>query len=232
MSTPPTTPAGWYADPQVPSRWRWWDGAKWTENVSGGDPGVLMTSADYLVVRASARLGRWSATVHDRTLAQVGRVTMRGYQMRLLGAGDVPVLELDASSTRFSWDSADRGGLRRWTLRDAAARQLGEMAVTKYFNRRITLTLRDAAGQDVGTLAPIGKVDHDFSIVDAAGTAVGRVWRAEREGGLLEEDETWAAQIVRPLPAPLDSLVLGAVCTLDSVQHVVMNARSSRRSSF
>lgn len=30
------TPAGWYADPQFPSRWRYWDGARWTEHVSGG----------------------------------------------------------------------------------------------------------------------------------------------------------------------------------------------------
>lgn len=230
MSTPPT-PAGWYADPQMPTRWRWWDGAKWTENVSGGDPAVL-TGADYLVVRASAGLGRWSATVHDRTLAQIGRVTMRGYQMRLLGPGDVPVLELDGGSG-FSWGTGRRTGLRSWSVRDAAARQLGELAVTKYVNRRITLTLRDAAGQDAGKLEPIGKVDRDFSIVDAAGTGVARVWRAEREGGLLEEDETWAAQISRPLPAPLDSLVLAAVCTLDSIQHVTLNShRSSRHSRF
>ncbi|RLK47449.1 DUF2510 domain-containing protein [Microbacterium telephonicum] len=36
MSTP--TPAGWYPDPADPSRTRWWDGAQWTENVSGGQP--------------------------------------------------------------------------------------------------------------------------------------------------------------------------------------------------
>lgn len=25
-------PAGWYADPSIPWRWRWWDGSRWTEH--------------------------------------------------------------------------------------------------------------------------------------------------------------------------------------------------------
>jgi hypothetical protein len=99
---------------------------------------------------------------------------------------------------------------------------------TKYFNRRITLALR-AGGHDVGRLEPIGKVDRDFSVADAAGNHLARVWRAERERGLVREDETWAAQIARPLPPPLDALVLAAVCTLDSIQHVVESSRSSNR---
>jgi hypothetical protein len=222
----PSPPAGWYADPQAPGRWRWWDGARWTDHVSGPAPAQgALAGADYLVIRASARLARWNATIHDRSLAQIGSVTMRGTQMRLWDAANAPVLDLDGGSA-FSWER--HGGLRSWTVRDPGGAELGELAVTKYFNRRITLALR-AGGQPVGTLAPLGKVDRDFSVVDASGAGVARVWRAERERSLLEEDETWAAQIQRPLPAPLDSLVLAAVCTLDSVQHVVQNSRSTRR---
>jgi hypothetical protein len=224
MSTP-APPAGWYADPEAPGRWRWWDGAQWTGNVSAG--AAALRAADYLVVRAAARLGSWSATVHDRALAQIGAVSASGMNMRLLDAAGATVLEADGGSASGSRQT----GLRRWEVRDAAGTPIGELAVTSYVNRRVKLALR-AGGQDVGRLEPIGKVDRDFSIVDAAGAAVARVWRAERERGLVSEDETWAAQVVRPLPEPLDSLVLATVCTLDSIQHVVMNSSSTRRSSL
>jgi hypothetical protein len=220
----PAPPAGWYADPQAPGRWRWWDGTQWTDQVSAN--AAALRTADYLVVRAAARLARWSATVHDRSLAQIGAVTARGMQMRVLDAAGATVLEADGGS---AWGSRQTG-LRRWEVRDAAGTPVGELAVTSYVNRRVKLALR-AAGQDVGRLEPIGKVDRDFSIVDAAGIAVARVWRPARARGLVSEDETWAAQIARPLPEPLDSLVLAAVCTLDSIQHVVMNTRV-RDSSF
>ena len=229
MSTPPP-PAGWYADPQAPARWRWWDGARWTDQVSdpAGTESALM-SADYLVVRASARLARWNATIHDRSLAQIGSVVQTGMQLRILDAAGALVLQADGGST-ISWSRSTV--LPDWTVRDAAGTQLGAMAVTKYFNRRLTVTLRGVDGADVGRLEPIGKVDHDFSIADAAGTGVARVWRAERERALFNEDETWAAQIARPIPPPLDSLTLVGVCTLDAIQHVVLNRHSSHRSSF
>jgi uncharacterized RDD family membrane protein YckC len=35
MSTP-STPAGWYPDPQQPGQQRYWDGTTWTDSVSGG----------------------------------------------------------------------------------------------------------------------------------------------------------------------------------------------------
>jgi uncharacterized protein YxjI len=34
MSTPPTTPAGWYPDPAGRHEHRYWDGAQWTDHVS------------------------------------------------------------------------------------------------------------------------------------------------------------------------------------------------------
>lgn len=35
MSTPPPSPAGWYADPQgPPGQQRWWDGQQWTDRAA------------------------------------------------------------------------------------------------------------------------------------------------------------------------------------------------------
>jgi hypothetical protein len=219
----PAPSAGWYADPQDPSRWRWWDGAKWTDNVS--DSGRALWSADYLVVRASAKLAQWRATVHDRTLAQIGSVTMDGTRMRLLDTQGALQLTSHGGSP-YSWDHI--GGLRTWTIADRRDQRVGELAVTAYFNRRLQVALRTAEGQELAQLAPIGKTDADFAITDAAGAQLGRVWRAERDRSLLAEDETWAAQIARPLSQPLDTLVLAAVTTLDSMQHVVQSSRATR----
>lgn len=33
-------PAGWYPDPQDPSRQRWWDGASWSDQTHGGDASI------------------------------------------------------------------------------------------------------------------------------------------------------------------------------------------------
>lgn len=42
MTTHPSTPAGWYADPQgTPNQLRWWDGAQWTEHTHPGQPGQV-----------------------------------------------------------------------------------------------------------------------------------------------------------------------------------------------
>src|SRR5215510_925218 len=39
MATPPTVPAGWYADPSARHEHRYWDGTDWTAQVS--DAGVM-----------------------------------------------------------------------------------------------------------------------------------------------------------------------------------------------
>jgi len=216
-------PPGWHADPQDPRRWRWWDGARWTEHVSAG-PSALW-SADYLVIRASARVARWSATIHDRAMARIGSVAQSGLRLHLLDAAGAPLLALDGGS---GVSVRVQGGLRTWTVTDPAGAHVGELSVVKYFNRRITLALR-AGGAGAGSLQPIGKVDRDFSVTDASGAQVARVWRAERDRSLLTEDETWAAEISRPLAPPLDRLALAAVCTLDAIQHVVQSSRSTSR---
>lgn len=62
MSTPEP---GWYPDPQDGSRWRWWDGAAWTEHVSGGaeaaadgGPGAAPDTAPVTAVTAPSESGR------------------------------------------------------------------------------------------------------------------------------------------------------------------------------
>lgn len=37
-AAPTTTPAGWYADPNVPGQQRYWDGTTWTEHVHQPSP--------------------------------------------------------------------------------------------------------------------------------------------------------------------------------------------------
>lgn len=46
--TGPATPAGWYADPTAPGRWRWWNGHAWTTFVADATP-----------ARRKPRLPRW-----------------------------------------------------------------------------------------------------------------------------------------------------------------------------
>ncbi|MFE6776709.1 phospholipid scramblase-related protein [Streptomyces sp. NPDC057702] len=46
MTTHPSTPAGWYADPQgTPNLLRWWDGAQWTAHTHAGQPGQAVQQA-------------------------------------------------------------------------------------------------------------------------------------------------------------------------------------------
>jgi hypothetical protein len=37
---------GWYADPDAPGRWRWWDGESWTEHAVGGDAAANVPPLD------------------------------------------------------------------------------------------------------------------------------------------------------------------------------------------
>ncbi len=37
---------GWYADPDAPGRWRWWDGESWTEHAVGGDGAANLPPPD------------------------------------------------------------------------------------------------------------------------------------------------------------------------------------------
>lgn len=35
---PASAPPGWFPDPERRSAWRWWDGSRWTDQVSDGGP--------------------------------------------------------------------------------------------------------------------------------------------------------------------------------------------------
>jgi hypothetical protein len=37
-SSPAWVPPGWHPDPGGANQWRWWDGQRWTEHVSGPGP--------------------------------------------------------------------------------------------------------------------------------------------------------------------------------------------------
>jgi hypothetical protein len=70
----------------------------------------------------------------------------------------------------------------------------------KYFNARVTLSLRDAGGQELAVLEPEGKTDKGFGLHDGAGHALGRVVAARSDRKLLSQDRTWWVSLARPLP--------------------------------
>ena len=111
---------------------------------------------------------------------------------------------------------------------DTAGAPLGTLEVTKYFNARVTLSLRDVGGQQLAVLEPEGKTDKGFALHDGAGTSLGRVVAARSERKLLAQDRTWWVPLARPLPQPLDALALGAAVALNNIQLLVVNLADHR----
>ena len=214
---------GWYADPENPARWRWWDGSAWTNQVSTPSGERTLWTASVLWVESRARVGSWQADVRDESGRPAGTVR-GGMQMVVADAAGAPQLTLTAQRDRAgNWTS-----LGRVDVSDAASVALGTLEVTKYFNARVTLSLRDVGGQQLAVLEPEGKTDKGFSLHDGAGNSLGRVVAAQSERKLLSQDRTWWVSLARPLPRPLDPLALGAAVALNSIQLLVVNLADHR----
>jgi hypothetical protein len=174
-----------------------------------------------LWVFTRARVGSWSAQVTDQAGTQLGYADVHVIGptagIRLLDAAGAPQLQM--AIQRGGMTAFSGRGMSSTTLgvTDAGGMELGEIATVKFFNRRVTLALR-VGGEELGRLAPVEK-DVRFAVKDASGTQVARVERVQTGGGLLSEDMTWALMIERPLPQPLDALILGAGVALNQIQH-------------
>jgi acyl-coenzyme A thioesterase PaaI-like protein len=222
-----TNPApGWYADPQEPTRWRWWDGTAWTENVSQpsqpSTEGALWT-ATTLWAESRARVGSWEADVRDEAGKPAGTVR-GGMEMVLADSAGAPTLRLRAErDRRGNWTS-----LGRVHVADGAGAAAGTLEVAQYVNGRVTLSLRRSDGTQVAVLEPEAKNDREFAIHDAAGKSFGRVVATESKRKLLSQDRTWWISLARPLPAAVDPLALGAATTLSNIQMLVVNLADHR----
>jgi hypothetical protein len=214
---------GWYADPENPARWRWWDGSAWTDQVSTPSADRPLWTASVLWVESRARVGSWQADVRDEAGRPAGSVR-GGMQMVVADAAGAPQLTLNAQRDRAgNWTS-----LGRVDVSDAAGSPLGTLEVTKYFNARVTLSLRDVGGQQLAVLEAEGKTDKGFALHDGAGSSLGRVVAARSERKLLAQDRTWWVSLARPLPQPLDALALGAAVALNNIQLLVVNLADHR----
>ncbi len=214
---------GWYADPENPARWRWWDGSAWTDQVSTPSADRTLWTASVLWVESRARVGSWQADVRDEGGRPAGTVR-GGMQMVVADTAGAPQLTLTAERDRAgNWTSLGRVGVS-----DGAGAPLGTLEVVKYFNARVTLSLRDAGGQELAVLEPEGETDKGFGLHDGAGNAVGRVVAARSDRKLLSQDRTWWVSLARPLPQPLDALALGAAVTLNNIQLLVVNLADHR----
>jgi Protein of unknown function (DUF2510) len=222
-------PPGWHPDPHDPSRWRWWDGQAWTDQVSAGQAsqsdGTLWRAAT-LWVDSRARVGSWEADVRDESGRPAGSVR-GGLEMVLADAARAPQLRLRAERDRFGVGH-NREALGRVHVSDGSGAPLGALEVVKYFNSRVTLSLRGADSEELAVLSPEAKNDKEFSIADPAGAAVGRVVATESKSSLLSQDRTWWVSLARPLAQPLDSLALGAATTLSNIQMMVVNWHDTR----
>ena len=221
-------PAGWYADPDDPAQWRWWDGNAWTDQVSkpaapAAKDGPLW-SASTLWVDSHAKVGSWEANVADENGQPVGTVR-GGMEMVLADTAGAPVLRVRAERDRWGMN---REGLGRMHVSDGAGAALGTVEVVKYFNARVTLSLRDSAGQELAVLAPEAKNDKEFALHDPAGTQIGRVVATESQRKLLSQDRKWWINLARPLAQPLDTLALGTATTLGHIQMLVVNMADTR----
>ena len=187
---------GWYADPENPARWRWWDGSAWSDQVSTPSADRTLWTASVLWVESRARVGSWQADVRDEAGRPAGTVR-GGMQMVVADAAGAPQLTLNAQRDRAgNWTS-----LGRVDVSDAAGAPLGTLEVTKYFNARVTLSLRDVGGQQLAVLEPEGKTDKGFALHDGGGN-LARTRRRRAERALSCSPRTAPGGSRSPAPSP------------------------------
>jgi hypothetical protein len=228
MSTPPP-PAGWYADPGDATRWRWWDGSAWTDNVSGGTaaaPGSLWRDS-LLYVRAKSAVGGRQATVYDERGALLGaldagagKLGLTNWSVPLVDAAGQVQLRMSAGFVLGGFP-----GPLSLAVEDAAGAAIGSIRVASFSGRKFRLVL-EAGGQPVGEVHTEDWKNLDFRVVDASGNEVASTGRAEpSSGGWFTWNDLYWLSIRRPLPEPLDRLALLAL-----VGHAEIHLLSSRRS--
>lgn len=170
-------------------------------------------------------IGSWSAQVTDQAGTQLGYADVHGIgpstEVRLLDAAGAPQLHMAVRRSGVGGLAVPNVSSTTLTVSDAEGAELGKIATVEFFNRRVTLALR-AGGDELARLAPVEK-DVRFAVHDAAATQVARVERVQTGGGFGHEEMTWALMMERPLPQPLDALILGAGVALNPIQHLNLN---------
>lgn len=216
-----TTPEGWYADPDDASRWRWWDGSAWTDQFSAPSGDRKLWTETTLWVVAKTGFAKWSAEVLAEDGRRAGTMRAGGNlgDMTLCDAGGAPQLG-------FVVDNIPRygSGLLSTIVSDEAGVELGELALTKFVNKRVTVSIRSPVGEEA-KLASEDKTTRAFAVHDAADQGVARVLQSRSGGGLVDKETTWQVTISRPLERASDPLVLAACLGLDFIQILAFNER-------
>jgi Protein of unknown function (DUF2510) len=129
-------PPGWHPDPHDPSRWRWWDGQAWTDQVSAGQAsqsdGTLWRAAT-LWVDSRARVGSWEADVRDESGRPAGSVR-GGLEMVLADAARAPQLRLRAERDRseeLAVLSPEAKNDKEFSIADPAGAAVGRVVATE-----------------------------------------------------------------------------------------------------
>lgn len=213
---------GWYADPAADADLRWWDGARWTEDVlRQGLPGrsALPAPGAVRTTIGAAPLGTLfgeRVLVLERGVPGAERAVTDALGRRLAGiapVGRARPAALDRLLT-LRWEVRDAAGTPQLLLTRPAAlgrpRLLVERARTGAVGELVqdgprTVRARSAAGQPVGQLtAHLG----DVPVLDAAGAEVARVSRTR---------DTDVLTLQTALLDPLLTLVVAAALALDVV---------------
>jgi hypothetical protein len=209
------TPAGWYADPEDGRRWRWWDGAHWTEHTSvpAAAPDAFW-SAPLLYVRNHASVGSFQTAVYDGSGTQIAAMTAGGIHMGLTNVTlpivdprGAPLLVMrEAYSISFGGFG---GGSRALRVEDGGGRELGSILLRSYGPRHFNFDLGDPGGAQIGAARMEDYGSLMCLVHDTAGAEVARTGRAEApQGGLFTVNDFYSIALHRPVPEALDRVTL------------------------